>query len=149
MSKTTLLDTAAGYLQAGEYLVNICVKNRAYMRKYIRPCIDNLAFSCELYLKYFYEEENGVPAPETPNVLDLFEKLSKKLKAEVEEEYQDTDSLLSISDCILVHNHSFDEYHNSYMCERVSAEPLSLYGLAVALENTWKKRTAGEENDAH
>lgn len=149
MNKTTLLDTANGYLQAGECLVNICARNRGYMRKYIRPCIVNLAFSCELYLKYFYEEENGVPAPATHNILDLYEKLSKELKAEVEWEYKETDSLLSVDDCIFVHNHSFDEYRNNYMQDQVSAEPLSLYGLAVALENVWRHRAAEESDNAH
>ncbi len=149
MSKTTLLNTADGYLQAGENLVNICARNKADMRKYIRPCIANLAFSCELYLKYFYEEENGIPAPQTHNLLDLYEKLSEELKAEVEEEYKETDSMLSVSDCIFVHNHSFEEYRNSYMQDQVSAEPLSLFGFAVALDEVRRKRTTEADANAH
>lgn len=137
ISKATLLGEADGFLMAGKSLKDYKDGVR-FFRNFVSPCIVNLSFACELYLKYLIMTQNGEKQVTGHKLQDLFNTLTEDMQKEIESDYNKNKSILSFTDCIQIHNDAFVDIR--YLYEKVtdknkSFEPRSLYNLAVALCN--------------
>ncbi|NLP47986.1 MAG: hypothetical protein GX345_03475 [Clostridiales bacterium] len=149
MNLPTMLRTADGYFLAGKAILDTQKNAVDFLKYYISPCAVNLAFACEIYLKYLYSIENQkAKAIKTHGLLDLFSELEATTQGKIKADYEKWTSLFSFDDCIKVHNRAFEDFRYMYEDEKngISIEPQSLYNLAVAIKNTCTMKQEEIEN---
>ena len=137
MNSSIMIRNADGYFLAGKALFETRKNAVNFFAYYISAFGMNMAFACELYLKYLYQLENhGKNKRGHKLKTDLFDNLAESTRNLVKKDYQKWTSILSFDDCIKSHNETFSHFRYMHECNNLSIEPQSLYNLAVALKNT-------------
>lgn len=138
MNLSVMFREACGFFNVGKGLLNTLKNPVNFLGYYISPCAVNLAFSCEIFLKYLYAVENdGIEHMHSHGLLDIYNDLRKSTQDKIQSFYEVNDSILSFEECFKCHNKSFVDFR--YMYEgrnKIGVEPQSLYNMAVALHNT-------------
>lgn len=135
MNLHTMFRTAEGYLLAGKFLLDSMPRDSVnFLKYYISPCVSNLAFACEIYLKYLYvTENNNEKSIKTHELLGIYDKLYVDTRTVIRAKYKEYKSILCFDDCIKKHNKTFEEFRYMYEQSDISVEPYSLYNFTVAL----------------
>jgi len=129
--------TADGYLAAGKCLLDTQKNGVSFFAYYISPCAVNLAFACELYLKYLYAMTcHDLTVQINHKLLDLYHKLPEKTQLLIKADYLKWTSILNFDECLEKHNLTFKQFRYIYEMNPLSVEPQSLYNLAISLKNT-------------
>ena len=141
MNLSVMLRTADGYLLAGKSLLATRKNALNFFKYYISPCAVNLAFACEIYLKYLYAVENPEKTiDKTHGLLDVYHQLRDETKKMIKCDDEKWTSVMHFDECIKNHNKTFIVFRYMYETDGISVEPQSLYNLAVALKNTCNKK---------
>ena len=135
MNATTCLRTADGYLLAAKALYTTQKNGVAFFKYYISPFTVNAAFACEVYLKYLYYKQFGTAIKGQHNLFVLYGLLCEENQLQLKSEYERWKSILSLEECLHLHSKAFVNWRYIYEDDGVSADPQSLYNLAVSLHN--------------
>ena len=137
MNLSVMLREACGFLNVGKGLLNTLKNPTKFFGYYFSPCAVNLAFACEVFLKYLYAaENNGKEYGHYHGLLDIYNDLSKVTQEKIRSFYEVNASVLSFDDCFKCHNKSFLEIRYMYEGKnKIQMEPQSLFNMAVALHN--------------
>ncbi len=137
MNLSVMFREACGFFSVGEGLLNTIHNPVQFLAYYISPCAVNLAFACEVFLKYLYAIENdGKEHAPGHGLLDIYDDLSQKTQDKIRSFYEENESILSFDECFNCHNKSFVEFRYMYEGRNmIGMEPQSLYNMAVALHN--------------
>lgn len=131
------INTASGFLSVGNSLSNIN-DGAQYFQYYIAPCATTLAFSCELFLKAIYGMENNGEICRGHYLEELYEKLSSEAQQEICEEYSKGRGFIPITQCLHIHNKTFESFRYVYEEQECSLDVPSLRLLAFCLSNVCK-----------
>ena len=126
--------TGEGYLRAGKALLDTKADGVSFFAYYISPCVVNLAFACELYLKAIYAVENNNKCIKWHSLIELSNAISDSAKIQAKAEYENYPHILKTFDeCIASNDKTFEQWRYLHEPGNKSIEPDSLFALAVSL----------------
>ncbi len=108
-----LIRTAKGFLNVGRDLSNLQTKKTIlFLGYYVSPCITNLSFACELFLKAIIMNDKKQYTEGHRLFDELYSTLSTRIKKQISDEYDRQSALnshiiYSFSDCLHNYNNAF------------------------------------------
>lgn len=128
--------TADGFRVIGTNLAKI--KNGySFFRYYIGPCVVNLSFSCELYMKAMVNDAKV----HEHSLKKLFSKLDENQQHAVQIEYDKIHCNLDFIECLDIHDNAFVDwrYIGEHCDKKKAMDRKSLANLANALSVVCKR----------
>lgn len=145
VNEVVLLRTADGFFSVGQTLYKKYKYPLNFLLYYVSPYVVNMAFACELYLKYLYTMSTGDKRVIKAHALEeVYKLLDQKTQEELKLEFcevltQSDEPLLDFEKCLNIHNNAFIGFRYMYETdperEALRFETTSLHNLAVVLRN--------------
>lgn len=126
--------SAIAYQETGACLYLNKAESVSFLKYYLAPCVTNLAFSCELFLKIlrYLDSKEGCRGHD---LCDIFQMLCAEKRKQIEQRFEAYVKSVSVEDCLKMHAKVFEKFR--YMHER-KAESYTvncdtLYYLSLSL----------------